>query len=293
MRPYAPIIVIALLCFCLLCGAQSQGPDYPNLSENQPLSSCTGCAGAVWNNANKVNGTDGVYADVQLMPYLFCFQSQCYRSRYLTSHHFGFSIPSSATVDGIVVTVTGKSNTMASVMDSTIMLMKNYVPVGANRASGNDWDTSAMVRTYGSPLDLWGSSWTPAEINDNYFGSYVKVYNPTTNTPSALVDAVTITVFYSIGTQVFAQTSSPGSMQAFYDTYSEKIRFSCLSAEDAQGVLELTDSFGKLCFSKVLQTGAGQELTEEIPGNALAPGIYFCSLRLNGQLITRKLAVTH
>jgi hypothetical protein len=239
-----------------------------------------------------VNSSDGVYSDVQLMPYLFCFQSSCYRSRYLTCHHFGFNIPANASIDGILLTVNGKSSMMGSVMDCTIVLMKNYVPAGLNHASGNDWDTAATLRLYGSPIDSWGLAWTPQEVNDLFFGAYVKVYNPTSSSPAALIDAVAITVFYSIGTAAYSQTSSPGEFHAVNDPYLEQIAWNYFSGERTGTVeVKLVDCFGRICYKRG-STPNSSSLSETIATTSLAPGIYFCTLSAGDNSYTQKIVIT-
>jgi hypothetical protein len=290
MKPYTLILTISFLLFSLAGFAQSEGPYFPNQTENQPLSSCGTCAGGIWNNTYKVNAADGVYSDVALMPYLYCFQSACYRSRYLTVYDFGFAIPSNAVVDGIMLSLIGKSTMMASVMDCTVVLMKNNVFEGNNLASGSDWDTTAMVRIYGSMSELWGTTWTPQEVNDVFFGAFIKVYNPSNNNPSALVDAVTMTVFYSIGTQTYSQTSSPGAFHAVHDAGSENILVRFPSGERGKGYLRVLDGFGKLCFDKQVDLGTGTK--EMIPASGLAPGIYFCTLTSPDHTFTSKILVT-
>ncbi|HEY6163187.1 MAG TPA: hypothetical protein VI112_18310, partial [Bacteroidia bacterium] len=253
MKTPALIVALAAIFSPAASFSQSDGPFFPNQSENQPLSSCPACAGAIWNNTSKISAADNIFSDAQLMPNLYCFQSQCYRSRYLTCHHFGFNISGNATITGIVLSVKGKASIPASVMDSTVVLMKNYQPGSANYASGSDWDTTNTVRIYGGPNDLWGTTWTPQEVNNNLFGAYVKVYNTSVNSPSAFVDAVTLTVFYSLGTQTYSQTSLVNDFHAFYDPVDKNVTVDIFNEEE-NGVacLQCMSMEGKLIFTRNL-----------------------------------------
>ena len=293
MKTPALIAILATIFFPAAIFGQSDGPLFPNQSENQPLFSCSSCAGAIWNNTSKVSAADNVFSDASLMPNLYCFQSQCYRSRYLTCHHFGFNIPGNATITGIVLTVKGKASIPASVLDSTVVLMKNYQPNGSNYASGGDWDTVNTLRIYGGPNDLWGTTWTPQEVNNNLFGAYVKVYNASANSPSALVDVVAITVFYSLGTQVYSQTSTENVFHAFYDPIGKNAGVDLFN-ETGNGMayLQCLSIDGKILFSKSFILAPGNEYRESFDVSSLPEGIYFFNLVTPGRVFAQKVVLT-
>ena len=116
-------------------------------------------------------------------------------------------VPSDATITGISATVYRKATAASStnITDYAIRLVK---PDGASFSSGNradtatPWPTSVTAKTYGGANDLWGESWTPADVNSSNFG--LAIANQT-NDPSAFgvigqVDYVTVTVYYAVGT---------------------------------------------------------------------------------------------
>lgn len=117
--------------------------------------------------------------------------------------NFGFSIPSGASIDGIEVAIERKSshNTdVNNVMDETVRLLKAGSPIGDDKASGTRWPQTESAANYGNATDLWGTTWTPGDINDPLFGMYFRVQFATTGgSITASVDHVTITVHYTGG----------------------------------------------------------------------------------------------
>ena len=91
----------------------------------------------------------------------------------LRSSNYGFTIPVGATIVGIEVQVEIHDDSGgggADVTDQEARLVKAGVPVGADKSMPGAWPTTRTVRTYGGPSDLWGTTWTPAEINAADFG---------------------------------------------------------------------------------------------------------------------------
>jgi len=108
---------------------------------------------------------------------------------------FGFSIPAAATINGIIVEpkfAGDKADTGA-----TAQLLKAGAPVGTSKSftrpgGATSCATSTFV-TLGSGVDLWGTTWTPADINAVNFG----VRLTKSGGGTAFLDAVRITVDYS------------------------------------------------------------------------------------------------
>ncbi|MBK6281838.1 MAG: hypothetical protein IPF54_03470 [Draconibacterium sp.] len=75
--------------------------------------------------------------------------------------------------------------------------MKAGVPVGDNKANTTtDWPTSETAFPYGGTSDLWGTTWTPAEINAINFG--VSLVANSNNNRTAYVDYISIAVTYTV-----------------------------------------------------------------------------------------------
>ena len=63
-----------------------------------------------------------------------------------------------------------------------------------DKSNPNYWNFPDNVVTYGGSSDLWGETWTAADINDPNFGFALAVF---VGDSVALVDAMSITVFYN------------------------------------------------------------------------------------------------
>lgn len=132
---------------------------------------------------------------------------------------YGFSVPTGATIDGIIVTINRKSQynvpggNGGTVADSIVQLVKADSLVGSNKATASFWATTAASATYGSSTDLWGTTWTSSDINNSGFGAAFAASIDTTSTTSrtntAYVDYIRIEVYYTVG--------STGNMFSMFD----------------------------------------------------------------------------
>jgi hypothetical protein len=101
---------------------------------------------------------------------------------------YGFSLPPSATVLGIAVTI--RRRAQGNVRDEIVSLSRGVI-----KAKVPDWSdegTAYVDERYGGPNDRWGTTWTAADINAATFGVSLKV----DGTGSAFVDSMEITVHY-------------------------------------------------------------------------------------------------
>lgn len=108
----------------------------------------------------------------------------------------GFAIPTGATIDGIVFDMACYGD--GGPYDHTVRLTKTAgTAVGDNKAlgSGSRWDTGGTwpYRSYGSSSDLWGTTWTVAEINASGFGAIIYYQGG----GFGFVDAFRLTVYYT------------------------------------------------------------------------------------------------
>jgi hypothetical protein len=120
-------------------------------------------------------------------------------SHYLKLTDFGFSIPEDATIQGIEVDVTGYASN-EGVTDYSVKLVKDGEIVGTDGSNSTDWPQEVCDMVHGGASDLWGSRWTPDDINSPGFGVALSVIN---NASKSLrlpgVDCVEITVYYEEG----------------------------------------------------------------------------------------------
>jgi uncharacterized repeat protein (TIGR01451 family) len=121
-------------------------------------------------------------------------------SRYLKATNFGFSVPGGATINGIKVDVQRQAENSNRIKDNSVKIVKGGNIGTANKANSADfWGTSDDYITYGSASDLWGETWTPADINATNFGFVFAAKKDTTsgNQYEARVNHIRITVSYT------------------------------------------------------------------------------------------------
>jgi hypothetical protein len=159
-----------------------------------PLSAGSGATAgsSVWSNPTNVTASDDARATTTILA--------SGTSGTLTTSSHGFTIPA-ATIDGIEISIERSSTTNNVINDSSIRLAKAGSAVGDNKATATKWplntDSSA---TYGGAADLWGTTWSVAEVNDSGFGVVIIAANSDAGASRvARVDHVTITVTYTEG----------------------------------------------------------------------------------------------
>lgn len=134
-------------------------------------------------------------------------------TNWIVSKNLDSNIPSDATIEGIKIYVdrynsfTGDGT--VTITDNAIYLTKNGTDtVGDNKSVGTTWpstDTDTYA-TFGGVSDLWGTSWTASEINDDNFGIMIGptiLYDSSSgeNGSSAKVDHVYVEITYAGGTE--------------------------------------------------------------------------------------------
>lgn len=121
-------------------------------------------------------------------------------SHYLRITNLGFTVPSSATIDGIILKKEGHYTSGGSFTGTSYaQLLLNGEIVGSSK-SGNFPSTTDGVVTSGSSSDMWGYSFTPAIVNSSGFG--VSLWTDiTAGSGTIYVDSITIEVYYTIAAQ--------------------------------------------------------------------------------------------
>lgn len=152
-----------------------------------------------WTNPNNAKVSDNVYATAAV-----AFLSV---SHYLKATNFGFSIPVGATINGILVEVERKGfDDIDFVRDNAIKIVKGGTIGATDKSSLDNWPVSDAYKSYGSSSDLWGETWTPAQINASDFGFVVSVKDVSGESPGASVDHIRITVYYTAAAGGGSQT---------------------------------------------------------------------------------------
>ncbi len=158
-------------------------------------------AASGWTNSTNVFTSNSVYATNAI--------SANSTGATLSATGFGFSVPSSAIIRGIQVSVIRKATAASSIQDQTVQLQKAGTAVGSNKAiAGNLEHESNVTQNYGTTSDLWGTTWTASDINNANFGLKFTAKAGATAT-TANVDYITITVTYSNDTNAIGTSGSP------------------------------------------------------------------------------------
>lgn len=161
----------------------TQGPNPTGTA----TSVSAGTSANVWVNVNNIKLDDGSFASETP-------NGSADPGEYLEATNFGFSIPSTATINGITVAIKRRDPTNQT-QDTIVKLIKGGVISGTNKQSVTVWPTTFTNASYGSGSDLWGLTLLPSDINASTFGIALQVSQGSGDTPQ--VDFVTITVTYT------------------------------------------------------------------------------------------------
>jgi hypothetical protein len=176
-------LVAATLTAIAPAAAQSQGPNFPSTVVDDPS---TGTV--TWNVPGNAAASDNVEAAAGGLLGA--------ASHYLKATGFGFAIPAGAVIEGIQVGVERRG---IDVWDAKARIVKAGSIGTTDKAylggyPAGVWDFGEMVALYGGSGDLWGETWTPADINDANFGFALSAFG---GDGLAAVDSISISVFYS------------------------------------------------------------------------------------------------
>lgn len=283
------IKIISLILLFPATNFSQTEPYPPNTIENQPYAYCTTCSGSKWMNTGQVVVTDNQFSTVTLKPHLYCYQDQCYWSRYLDCHNFGFSIPSDASIKGIQLDITGYCSANSAAKDYEILLRRNNMPAGTNMAAPGFWPSETATTTYGGGSELWGLAWTPLHIDSSNFGVFIKVKNISPNSPTVFIDAISMTITYELATGIYQQTSTISPLTVYNNASSEEVIVNFeMQKENKATELNLYDIQGKKCFSGVMSGQPGTITQKKINTGELKSGIYFVNIFSGNKLYSTK-----
>lgn len=124
-------------------------------------------------------------------------------SDFLRASNFGFSIPSEATIVGVVAIIEHRRSggTTGQIVDNSVRLVDaSGAETGDNKASAFTWQTTAdAYDSYGDLDDLWGATLTPAVVNDTDFGVRLAIQGQAAGADrNANVDSIRLFVYYTM-----------------------------------------------------------------------------------------------
>lgn len=178
-------LFIALYLFTTNIFALTSGPNNPSTTTtNNSIGSIA------WNSSNNVTASDNNYAITNDL-------SNGDVSNYIVATNFGFSIPSTSNILGVVVDIEKSDDSgSGNVKDNDIKLIINGNTSGNNKSVGGNWSSVDVTTTYGGLTDLWGNTLTYSDINSNNFGVAVSVKKSGSGTNKARIDNIKITIYY-------------------------------------------------------------------------------------------------
>lgn len=176
--PRLPVPRIAVVRRRIVRGTDScpAGPYNPTILANVAVGT------VAWSNPQNARLSDSVYATAVTV---------ASDTQQLQATGFNYQIPADQQIDGIVVECDAKS-TLGG--DTVLCRIIKGGSVSATSRS-NTWEVAQAQVSYGGSTDLWGETWTPADINAANFGVSVRQESGLTATLSC--DAVRITVYCS------------------------------------------------------------------------------------------------
>jgi len=162
-------------------GPSSYGPIFAGTGSND-----ASVGTIAWTNTGNITADDGATANIP-------FTSGT--TNYLTATNYGFSIPSGSTINGITAEIKEVNGEFGGITkDNAVRIIKGGVIQSSNKANTNIWPAGVYV-SYGGTSDLWGASWSAADINSSGFGLAISAFLSSSDNPS--IDAIRITVNYT------------------------------------------------------------------------------------------------
>lgn len=165
-----------------------QGPFYAGTAADTGTNAIGAAATAWVNPSNATGAADGVFTTDTWI-------TGGGASNGLKLTNFGFSIPSTAIIDGIYIEFDRQGSAAAT-------YQINLVKAGTIQTTGAKGGTDSWPSVgneawvgYGGSTDTWGQTWQPSDINNSGFGLVIYAYN-THGGGEGYVDAARITIYW-------------------------------------------------------------------------------------------------
>jgi hypothetical protein len=159
-------------------------------------------AGSGWTSSTNIYSSDNLYATNSV--------GANTTGATLNATGFGFTIPTNTLIKGISITVERKAGVSNALRDYQVYLLKAGAQSGSNHADTyNYWGTSDYTDGFGSSSDMWGTTWTAAQVNATNFGAKFVGRNYTGSAVTASVDRIQVTVYYTADTNGVGTSGTP------------------------------------------------------------------------------------
>lgn len=150
----------------------------------------TGIGAAAWTSPGNITAEDSSSAS--------CTASGSDITHGLQATNFGFSIPSGATIDGVVATFR-RRYVFGTPVDYSVRLIKGGVYTGTDKALGAFWPPAFSKDSFGGSTDLWGTTLSDTDVNASNFGVMIQAQDDTGFSSTFEVDSVEMTIHYTEG----------------------------------------------------------------------------------------------
>jgi hypothetical protein len=287
-------LLICISYFCLiiqLVSAQSsQGPNSAGYASQPP---CGFCQQAPWTDVENVYASDSVFAVCHLADYGTVFEDGAYFTVPMFVGQFGFNVPSTATINGLIIEIEKKAESNNTIMDSVVQLFYGS-SMGSNLALTEKWHKPKAYSIYGDTTSLWGASLTPAIVNDPNFGIHIIPLNTSPNFRYGYIDHVRATVFYTeVPTGIKQSTINQGEKLNAFINSTEQLSLSyTLDKQNQNCDIKIYNMLGEEVYSKKLNDISKGSHTENINISALHSGIYILRLISDKDEATRKITIS-
>lgn len=144
------LILVVTMAFAL-----TTGPNFPTNATGN--TNTNGGGTTAWTNPQNIEASDAVKADV--------LPGTPFSTQDLRGGGFGFAIASTDTINGILLEVNANTPTTNNIYHFNTVVLEGGGGASANRAAATNLTTAATTFSFGGAADLWGTTWTPAQIN--------------------------------------------------------------------------------------------------------------------------------
>ncbi|MCS3796666.1 T9SS type A sorting domain-containing protein [Niastella sp. OAS944] len=178
---------------------------------------------------------------------------------YLQVKDFGFNIPTAATICNIEAKVVKSATDIdlliisAWVKDYDVRIIKNNVLAGNNQKNSAAWNDAPTAVTYGGSDPLWGTTWSPAEVNNSNFGLSIaaEVKTGIGLLPVINIDNISLTVYYLDPSVLPAQV----------------VQFNVAHGSNNTALVSWKQSSGDAATSFIVERSVNGSTWESLPGN--------------------------
>lgn len=158
------------------------GPSLPTAATGN--TNAVGGGNIAWTNPTNIELADGVFTTAA--------QTIGTVSDDLIGTGFGFSVIGTDTIVGITLEVNYKTSA-SGLVENNVRLLKASVAAGTDKSTGAAIPTGATTVSYGGAADLWGTTWTPSDINNANFGALTNYSASAARTMSVDFFRITVT----------------------------------------------------------------------------------------------------